>query len=121
MRKKILIIEDEERLMHALNIYLADNFDLLETSDGISGYNTALAMKPDLILLDIILPQLSGTELLRKLRKDEWGKDAKVVIISNLTSKDIEKELRDLGILEYIVKSNISIVDLTDKIKTFVQ
>lgn len=81
----VLIIEDEEPMRHVLADTLGqEGLRVLEASDGKKGLSSALLNHPDLILLDIIMPQMSGMTVLKELRKDSWGQDVPVLILTNL-------------------------------------
>ncbi|MCH7756617.1 response regulator, partial [Patescibacteria group bacterium] len=84
-KKTILIVEDEEDLAQALKIKLeAAGFITHITSDGESGLQIAFTERPDLILLDILLPGISGVDMLKKLRQYEWGRDVLVILLANV-------------------------------------
>ena len=71
--------------------------------------------RPDLVLLDLMVPNIAGDEVLRKIRSTDWGKDIPVYVISNLNEDDAAEDLRDLGIAGYSVKANMHNDDI-DKI-----
>jgi DNA-binding response OmpR family regulator len=117
-QKAILIVEDEEPLLKALDDILSDQgYKTLKAKDGKQGLESALANKPDLILLDILLPKLNGMELLKKLRKDKWGKTARVVLLSNLSDSQHIADALDLGVRTYLLKSEINIDNVIQKIE----
>jgi DNA-binding response OmpR family regulator len=117
MKYKILIVEDEFPILHSLARELSTEYEVLEAPNGTTGLSVALESHPDLILLDILLPYISGEDLLAQLRQDEWGKNATVFIITNVSEQQIEDRIRKLGITEYLIKSDISMKDLSTKIK----
>ena len=83
--KKILIIEDEEPMRRVLKDTLEqEGFIVFESSDGKVGLEEAYLKRPDLILLDILMPKIDGMTVLKQLRKEEWGKGVPVVILTNL-------------------------------------
>ena len=83
--KKILIIEDEEPMRRVLKDTLEqEGFIVFESSDGKVGLEEAHLKRPDLILLDILMPKIDGMTVLKQLRKEEWGKGVPVVILTNL-------------------------------------
>lgn len=115
--KKILIIEDEV----VLSSTLADNlihegFKVIQVKDGEEGLAVALREKPDLILLDILLPTMNGFTILRKLRKDSQGKNIPVIIMSNLEQSGVAASIGD-DVHEYMVKSDWKLDDVIKKIK----
>ncbi len=120
-RKKIAIIEDEQSLLWALCDQLSsDKYEILTALDGKFGLEMVKKQKPDLILLDIILPKLDGFSVLRALKKDPKTKKIPVVILSNL-AQDIDKEKGiKLGAEKYLVKTEIEIGDLPKIIKRYI-
>jgi len=87
MAKKILIIEDEETLRRAMVEFLKEeSFSVVNAEDGEKGLAMAISEKPDLILLDIILPKLDGYEVLSRIKKDEKTKNIPVILLTNLES-----------------------------------
>lgn len=116
-KRKILIVEDEIPLVKALEGKFARAGFAVEVAlDGIEALKKLKTSKPDLILLDMLLPRMDGFEFLEKLKKDKDLKDIPVVIFSNLTQEsDMERGL-SLGALEYIDKSKITIKGLVDKV-----
>ena len=116
--RKILVIEDEKDLAEALKIKLGSaGFIALTANDGESGLEMAMAEQPDLILLDIVLPGMTGVEVLEKLREDEWGKDVSVIFLTNMDDdKSIAQAMvhRSSG---YIVKSNTKLEEIVEKVR----
>jgi CheY-like chemotaxis protein len=83
--KKILIVEDEEPMRRVLKDTLEqEGFIVFESSDGKAGLEEAFVKRPDLILLDILMPKMDGMTVLKQLREEEWGKGVPVVILTNL-------------------------------------
>ena len=118
MGNKILIVEDEASLLKALSSKISgEKFQVLEARNGEEGLKVALSEHPDLILLDVVMPRMDGITMLGKLRKDKWGKKAKVIILTNLEGVDKTVEASDFNVHDYLVKSNWKIEDLMKKIK----
>lgn len=116
---KILIAEDDLSIRMALVDRLrAENFELIEATDGKTALDLALLKHPDLILLDILMPVMDGMLFLRKLRgTNTWGKKVPVIILSNLdTQENIERSKKD-NVCEYMVKSNTKLDEIVEKIK----
>lgn len=115
---KILFIEDEPNLQKAIGEVLKqEGFEILAALDGEKGLEVAKKEKPDLILLDLILPKKDGFEVLRDLKADKELKDIPVIILTNLEGTgDVEKAL-DLGATTYLVKANYELEDVLKKIK----
>ena len=86
--KKILIIEDELAYVRVLRDSLEPTYEVSDAQDGEEGLTMAIKEKPDLILLDIRMPKMDGMTVLREIRKDAYGKTAKVILLTNLEAND---------------------------------
>ena len=118
-KKAILVVEDEKPLLNALSAKLQnEGYEVIEAEDGEVGLKLAIKRKPDLILLDIILPKMDGITLLEKLRENVWGKSAKVIILSNLSDWDNTYKAVNLNVHDYLVKSDWDIKDVIKKVKS---
>ena len=118
-QQKILIVEDEEPVLKVLSEKLsAEGFRTLLARDGVQGLKTALAKKPDLILLDILLPVMDGITMLKKLREDEWGKKVPVLILTNLSGAENVAQALLQGAFDYLIKTDWTLEDLVRKVKT---
>lgn len=117
-KKTILIIEDEKDIAEVLKIKLEEaGFIAHIALDGESGLQVALADHPDLILLDLIMPGMDGVELLGQLRKDEWGKKAIVILLTNVDNIETVAKIIEDGGYEYLVKTDWKMDDVVAKIK----
>lgn len=119
-KKKILIVEDEESMLNALSDYLeTQDFATLMARDGEEGLGIALKEHPDLILLDILMPKMDGMIMLQKLREDEWGKKAPVIILTNVNpnANTIINSVLQNEPAYYLVKSDVKLEGIVDKIK----
>ena len=116
--KKILFIEDESTLQKTFaGILEPEGFELIPALDGEIGLNLAKIEKPDLILLDLILPKLHGLELLEKIKQDEATKNIPVIVLTNLGDKETVSRILGTGGTEYLVKSDWNIRDIVKKIE----
>jgi DNA-binding response OmpR family regulator len=117
---KVLLIEDDKFLRTVLEKKLSnENIEVISAVDGEEALEKLVSTKPDLVLLDIILPKRSGFSILEEIRKDPDLKQTPVLIISNLgQEEDITKGL-NLGAVEYFVKAKISLDELIKKIKSY--
>ena len=119
-QKTILLIEDEPLLANLLKQRLEkENFKVIHVLDGEEGLRTLKSLHPDLILLDIILPKLSGFEVMERLKNDPTFGESPIVIISNLGQESDLERGRVLGAIGYFVKAKTSIEDLIKKVKSF--
>ncbi len=117
--KTILIIDDEVDLRNALITALEyEGFGTRTAEDGEKGLEMALSEKPDLILLDIMMPKMDGTEVLKNLRADEWGKNAKVIVMTALDDLEKVAGIIEAGGDEYLVKSDVPLSGIIEKVKT---
>ena len=117
---KILVIEDDASLGKALVIKLQSlKYEVDRAGNGQEGLALALANHHDLILLDLIMPILSGTDMLKALRQDEWGKSVPVIIMTNLSGENRIAQATDLGANEYIVKADMDINDIVKEVERY--
>jgi len=116
--KKILLIEDESALQKTLGEVLNQaGYETSSALDGEIGLRMAKESKPDLILLDLILPKLHGFEVLKELKGNKETADIPVIVLTNLESMtDIEKAI-ELGAKGYLVKAQYSLEEIVQKIK----
>jgi len=122
MGKTILVVEDEVAIRRVLVTKLqAEGYGTLEAGDGEMGLTVALDKHPDLILLDVILPKLDGISLLWKLRIDGWGKNAEVIMLTNLSDAQSVADSLEKGVHDYLVKSDWKLDDLIALIKDKLQ
>lgn len=117
-KKKILIIEDDLVLQRALSDYLtSEEFEISCAGDGEAGVEMAFGEKPDLILLDIVLPKKDGYAVLTEVRANQITRHVPIVLLTNLGSiSDVEKAL-ELGATTYLVKADYKLEEITAKIK----
>ncbi len=116
--KKILIVEDEQALGKILVDKLNNQgYVTFYEENGQNGLTMALSEHPDLIILDLMMPVMDGIEMLKNLRQDNWGKNAKVIIMTNITHDQKMEDAIKYGVYEYLVKSNWDLDDVIEKIK----
>ncbi|MEI8233002.1 MAG: response regulator [bacterium] len=116
-KKLLLLVEDDVSISKVLSRFLEQSgFNLLRATDGIYGLKMALENHPDLILLDLIMPHMDGLTFLKELRKDKWGKSVPVMILSNLSNPETEKEAAQYAIKDYIIKTDFCLTDILKKI-----
>lgn len=118
--KKILIVDDEAPLLKVLSEKLVrEGFLTVEAKNGEQGLKVAIAERPDLILLDLVMPVMDGMEMMHQLREhDEWGKNVPIILLSNLASNDImmSKIIRDTPAF-YLLKTDWTPDDVVQKIR----
>jgi len=119
-QKKIFLVEDDPFLSALLKSRLTkEGFDVIHVKDGEEAVNLLRDIKPDIILMDIILPRKSGFEVMEEMKADPQISNAPVMIISNLGQDSDIQRGKELGAVEYFVKAKISIDELIEKIKEF--
>lgn len=117
-KNKILLIEDDDPVRKVLAGKLeSDGLEVLTAIDGEKGLKKALADHPDLILLDLVMPNMDGMTMLRKLREDRWGKEAAVIILTNLVDVYKAEEAAKQGVADFFVKSDWKLADLVKMIE----
>lgn len=116
-QKKILLVEDDRFLRRACEASLRQRgFAVLVAVDGKEGLRVARDEQPDLILLDMLMPRMDGLAMLRSLRDAEPTRAIPVLILSNSSRQSDIDELRALGIADYLVKANLSLQELGDRV-----
>jgi DNA-binding response OmpR family regulator len=121
MQKRILVVEDEPDIREAMAEALVDaGFEVLTAQNGQEGLDTALTAKPDLILLDIIMPILDGHGMLQQLRQDPWGQDAKVVMLTSMDDVKNIASAHEGAITDYIIKAHSSLDEIVNKVRLII-
>lgn len=116
--KKVFIIEDDDFLRSLVVTKLQkEGFEVGTSADGDGALAKIDAQKPSLLLLDLLLPTVSGFDVLEEVRKSPTWKDLKVIIFSNLGDKEDIKRGTELGANDYLVKANFTLDELVEKIK----
>ena len=98
--------------------FTMEGYSVERAYDGQSGLDLAKQSKPDIILLDVIMPKLDGFSVLKELKKDPSLKSVPVLLLTNLGQEDDIKKGRELGATDYFVKSNHSPSEIVDKVKS---
>ena len=122
-RIKVLIIDDEKEVCDGLKLYLEDTkkFDALTAASGIAGFHLAKSKKPDIILLDIIMPDLTGADLAEELLADEDTKDIPIIFLTALMRKREEKKLGGRLMKYHIIAKPVNVNDLIERIENIVE
>lgn len=120
-RKKVLIVEDEAPVRRIISDMIAPlGCEIIEAKDGESGLQKGLDNHPDVIILDIVMPGKGGLEMAEELRKDEWGRQVPVVILTNLkTARQSVEELG--GEIIFIPKADWEIEDVVKVVKEILE
>lgn len=122
MANKILIVEDDKFLRELISQKLTkEEYDISEAVDGEEGIKKIKEEKPELVLLDLILPGIDGFEVLSRMKEDPSVSSIPVIILSNLGQKeDVEKGLK-LGANDYLIKAHFTPGEIIEKIKTILK
>jgi DNA-binding response OmpR family regulator len=116
--KKILFIEDEAALQKTFRDVLEkEGYQMISALDGESGLRLAKSQKPDLILLDLILPRKDGFEVLKELKEDETTKEIPVIVLTNLEDIESVEKAIELGATTYLVKAQYTLEEVIQKVK----
>ncbi len=115
---KIAIIEDDAVISQMYRMkFEADGFEVQVADNGKSGVSMVQTFAPDLILLDLQMPEMNGEEALGRIRSQPWGAKIPVIILTNLGIEESPKSLREMGIHSYIVKAELTPSQVVDKVK----
>lgn len=115
---KIAIIEDDPVISQMYRTkFESDGFDVQLAADGKQGVDLVENFLPDLILLDLQMPEMNGDEALSIIRKNEWGKTIPVIVLTNMGEEESPKRLKTLGVHSYIVKANLTPRQVVEKVK----
>jgi len=115
--KVILIVDDNNSTLKTLSDELERvGYKVLTAQDGAWGLDVALRERPDLILLDIMMPNIDGVSMLKQLRQHEWGEKVAVIILTNLIFLEDMPDVQKLA-TEYLLKSDVSLEDIVRKVK----
>ncbi len=117
-KSKILLIEDDKMLADMyITKFSKEGLEVVRAEDGAKGLEIAKKVKPDMILLDIIMPKLDGFAVLRELKKDPGMGDTHILLLTNLgQSEDVDKG-RELGADDYFIKANHTPAEIVEKVK----
>lgn len=116
--KSILIVDDEEDLRGVLEQKFTDEGFVVHTAkNGKEAIEVALKNKPDMIVLDIVMPEMNGFEMLSELQKDEWGKNVPVIFLTNSSSLETISKAVEFSSAEYIVKTDIGLDEIVKRVK----
>lgn len=119
MSFKVAIIEDDQAISQMYRMkFEAEGYDVETAENGKLGFALADEMRPDIILLDIMMPEMNGDECLQKIRATPWGKDIKVIILTNMGEQEAPEILKTLGVKRFIVKAEMTPRQVAEMVKT---
>lgn len=116
--KRIIVIDDEPAIREALVEMLSvAGFDVTGAENGKKGLEVVSRQRPDLILLDIMMPEMNGWQVLEALKKDEWAKNVPVIILTNLDGVENVSKAMDQEAFQYVVKGDTELKDILAMVK----
>ncbi|MBU4332449.1 response regulator [Patescibacteria group bacterium] len=119
-KPKILLIDDEELFRNAMEKTLRQEFEVVVAADGAKGLRLAEKIKPKLILLDILMPEIDGLEVLRRMKKNRKTKNIPVILLTNVDKDESVSEGISLGVRGYMVKADYTGEEILAKVKNFI-
>ena len=118
MTTKIAIIEDDQAISQMYRIkFEAEGYTVETAENGQLGLELVEKMKPSIILLDLMMPVMTGEEMLAKLRATAWGKDMKVIILTNRGEQEIPPQVKELGVTAIILKADMTPRQVAELVK----
>ena len=115
---KFAIIEDDTTISQMYRMkFEADGFEVQLANNGRRGVALVETFLPDMILMDLQMPEMGGAEALAEIRKKSWGKSIPVIILTNLGEEEAPKDIRSLGIESYIVKAELTPRQVVDRVR----
>lgn len=119
MSTKVAIIEDDQAISQMYRIkFEAEDYTVETAENGELGLELVESMRPDIILLDLMMPVMAGEEMLAKLRATDWGKDIKVIILTNRGEQEIPPEVKKLGVTAIILKADMTPRQVAELVKS---
>lgn len=119
MATKIAIVEDDEAISQMYRIkFEAEGYTVETASNGRLGLALAQEMRPDIMLLDLMMPIMTGEEMLIKLRKTDWGKKIKVIVLTNRGEQEIPDSIKEAGIEALILKAAMTPRQVAELVKS---
>jgi DNA-binding response OmpR family regulator len=115
---KVAIIEDDQAISQMYRFkFEADGFTVETAENGKLGLSLAETMKPDVILLDLMMPEMTGGEMLEKLRQTDWGTDIKVIILTNMGEQEIPPRVKELDVSGIVLKADMTPSQVAEMVK----
>lgn len=117
-KTSVVIVEDEKMLADMYTTkFSMEGFDAHKANDGLTGFNMISNVKPDIVLLDIIMPKIDGFGVLKMIKEDAALKDIPVILLTNLGQDEDIKKGKQLGAADYFVKANHTPAEVVQKVK----
>ena len=117
-KPKVAIVEDDLAISQMYRMkFEAEGYDVATAENGQIGLEVIEDFKPDVVLLDMMMPQMNGDEVLKTMRQNDWGKDTPVMILTNVGKEEASKELDSLNVHSYIVKAEMTPKQVAEQVK----
>ncbi|MHB1865367.1 MAG: response regulator transcription factor [Candidatus Saccharimonadales bacterium] len=115
---KVAIVEDDQAISQMYRFkFEAEGYQVETAENGKVGLELAQKMKPDVILLDLMMPEMTGDQMLEKMRATPWGKHIKVIILTNMGEQEIPESVKKLGVSGVILKADMTPRQVADTVK----
>ncbi len=115
---QIAIIEDDQAISQMYRFkFEAEGFTVETADNGKRGLELAETMRPDIILLDLMMPEMTGDVMLEKLRKTDWGKSIKVIVLTNVGEQELPLKVKQLGVSGIILKADMTPRQVAEMVK----
>lgn len=116
---KLVIAEDDALLLRSLkDRFVREGFTVFAAQNGVEALKFSLENHPDIILLDIVMPIMDGMTVLKRLREDLWGKNASIILLTNLSDSEKVAEAVSAGVYDFLIKIDWKLDDLVDKVRS---
>ena len=118
MVTKVAIIEDDQTISQMYRFkFEAEGYEVETAENGKLGLTLIESMKPDVVLLDLMMPEMTGDQVLAKMRGSVWGKNTKVIILTNMGEQEIPDKVKSLGVSAVVLKANMTPRQVFDLVK----
>jgi DNA-binding response OmpR family regulator len=115
---KIAIVEDDAAISQMYRIkFEAEGYEVETAENGKLGLALIEEMKPDIVLLDLMMPEMNGDEMLQKLRATDWGKNIRVIVLTNMGESEVPASIKDLNVRAFILKANMTPRQVAELVK----
>ena len=115
---KIAIVEDDQAISQMYRLkFETEGYEVNTANNGKLGLELAETMRPDIVLLDLMMPEMNGDEMLEKMRATDWGKDIKVIILTNMGEQEAPDSIKRLNVRRFIVKAEMTPRQVAEMVK----
>lgn len=122
MAQKIAIIEDDMAISQMYHVkFVAEGFDVAVAENGKLGLALVEKMRPDIILLDLMMPEMTGGQMLTVMRQTDWGKNIKVVVLTNVSQDEAQEDVKGQNVSGFIVKAHYTPQQVVDMIRKILE